>query len=93
MTEVYRAEFTKTAQKQIAKLDKGAQQRVLKVVLLLTGNPRPSQAKALVGHPGFLRVRVGDYRIIYTIEDERLVVVIAKIGHRSSVYGNLSSLS
>lgn len=92
MTEIYSAEFTKTSNKQIAKLDKAAQQRILKAVLLLTGNPRPAQAKALVGHPGFLRIRVSDYRIIYMIERERLVVVIAKIGHRSSVYDNLSSL-
>ena len=92
MADLYRAEFTKAAEKQIRKLDKVAQQRILKSVHLLTTNPRPPRAKALVGHPGLLRIRVGDYRIIYSLEDERLIIAIVKIGHRSSIYDSLSAL-
>jgi mRNA interferase RelE/StbE len=52
---------------------------------LLAQNPRPPAARALKGRPG-LRVRVGDYRVIYTIQDEVLLVVVVTLGHRRDVY-------
>lgn len=52
---------------------------------MLAQNPRPPGARALQGRPG-IRVRVGDYRIIYTIEDDVLVVVVVRLGHRRDVY-------
>ena len=54
-------------------------------IALLGENPRPTVAKALRGRPGF-RVRVGDYRIIYTIVDDLLIVVVVTLGHRRDVY-------
>ncbi len=59
--------------------------RIQGAIALLAHDPRPPNAKALQGRPGF-RVRVGDYRIIYTIEDGVLLIVVVTIGHRREVY-------
>ena len=45
--------------------------------------------RALTGHPGYLRVRVGDYRIAYTVDDGRLLVLVLAVGHRRDVYRDL----
>lgn len=52
---------------------------------LLGQDPRPPGARALQGRPG-LRVRVGDHRIVYTVKDDVLVVVVVRLGHRRDVY-------
>jgi len=43
--------------------------------------------KALVGRPDTYRIRVGDYRVIYRIEDDQLIVLVVEIGHRKDIYG------
>lgn len=60
--------------------------RLQGAIALLAQDPRPPAARALKGGPG-LRVRVGDYRIIYTVDDEVLLVVVVTLGHRREVYG------
>ena len=67
------------------RLDRVAQRRVQGAVALLAGNPRPPSARQLRGRSGW-RVRVGDYRVIYTIEDEKLVVLVVALGHRRDKY-------
>jgi mRNA interferase RelE/StbE len=52
---------------------------------MLQQNPRPPSSRALRGRDGF-RVRVGDYRIIYTVHDDVLLVVVVALGHRRHVY-------
>ena len=52
----------------------------------LCTDPRPHGAKALVGQHGWLRIRVGDYRMIYEVRDSDLTVLVIQIGHRSQVY-------
>ena len=42
-----------------------------------------------MGHPGYLRVRVGDYRIVYTIDDGKLLVLVLTLGHRGAIYRDL----
>lgn len=59
--------------------------RIQGAIALLAREPRPPGARALQGRPG-LRVRVGGYRIIYTIEDDVLLVVVVRLGHRRDVY-------
>lgn len=54
--------------------------------MTLEANPRPPGAKKLRGESDLWRVRVGDYRILYSIEEARLVVLVVKIGHRREVY-------
>ncbi len=59
--------------------------RVQGVITLLAEDPRPPASRPLKGRPAY-RVRVGDYRIIYAIEDEVLLVVVVTVGHRRDVY-------
>jgi mRNA interferase RelE/StbE len=81
----YRIELRPAAVRSLRKLDPQVRRRVQGAIALLAQNPRPPGARALQGRPG-IRVRVGDYRIIYTIEDDVLVVVVVRLGHRRDVY-------
>lgn len=74
------------AQRQLRKLDPVGRRRVQAAIDLLSENPRPPAAKQLVGGAGEWRVRTGDFRIIYEIRDQRLVVLVVKVGHRRDVY-------
>ncbi|MEO7373738.1 MAG: type II toxin-antitoxin system RelE/ParE family toxin [Terrimesophilobacter sp.] len=56
------------------------------VIDLLAADPRPPRAIQLVGGAGEWRVRTGDYRIIYEIHDDRLVVLVLRVGHRREIY-------
>ena len=89
MAENYHVELSPQAARALRKLDRQVQRRIIGALILLKDTPRPPASKALVGHPGFLRVRVGDYRIVYTVEDEKLVVLALKVGHRRDVYRGL----
>ncbi len=84
--KTYSVGFTNGASKDLTRLDRAAQIRVLKATKLLATHPRPPTAKRLKSSLELWRIRVGDHRVIYTIEDEQRVVTIARIGHRSSVY-------
>jgi len=86
----YVVELSPTAVRQLKKLDRQIQIRVLGRIEKLASEPRPGSAAILKGADGtLLRVREGDYRIIYTIEDDKLIVLVIRIGHRSEVYRNL----
>lgn len=85
----YTIEFLKTAEKELAALPKDAQRRVARKIGALRENPRPPGAKLLEGEERFYRLRVGEYRVIYSIEGKRLVVLVIKIGHRKDVYRRL----
>ncbi|WP_128774306.1 type II toxin-antitoxin system RelE family toxin [Actinomyces oricola] len=82
----YRIELSPAAARQLRKLDGPALLRVQAVVELLARQPRPAGAKKLVGGRGEWRVRTGDYRIIYEIDDGVLLVLILAIGHRRDIY-------
>ncbi|MGH3450408.1 MAG: type II toxin-antitoxin system RelE family toxin [Haloechinothrix sp.] len=81
----YRIELRPAAVRALRKLDPQTRRRVQGAIALLALDPRPPGARALQGRPG-LRVRVGDYRIIYTVADDVLVVVVVRHGHRRDVY-------
>ncbi len=81
----YRIELRPAAVRSLRKLDPQMRGRVQGAIALLGDDPRPPSARALKGRPGF-RVRVGDYRIIYAIADEVLLVVVVTLGHRRDVY-------
>jgi mRNA interferase RelE/StbE len=81
----YRIEFRPAALKALHTLEKVDAQRIRGVVALLAADPRPPGARRLAGRPAY-RVRSGDYRIIYTIEDTALVVLVVALGHRKDVY-------
>lgn len=61
--------------------------RVRERIDALSENPRPHGVKRLQGgDKGYLRIRIGDYRVIYRIEDDRLIVLVVAVGHRREIY-------
>ena len=82
----YRVEIAPAAQRQLRKLKKLAQRRILASLEALAENPRPAGMKKLSGAPELYRIREGDYRIIYQIQEEVLLVLVVKVGHRKDVY-------
>lgn len=83
----YRVQFTNAAERDFRKLPRPAQRRVQGAIELLKENPRPPRAKSLKGKlHDFYRVRTGPYRIVYTVEEDCLVVCIVRIGDRKDVY-------
>lgn len=81
----YRVELTRAAAEQLKRLHPDVALRVRGAIELLAVDPHPPGAKSLVAEEG-LRVRISDYRIVCTVEDDRLLVVVIRLGHRSSVY-------
>jgi mRNA interferase RelE/StbE len=82
----YRIEFTKSAAKTLVAIPRKDQKRIArKIESLAESPPTPAKTKMKGSNP-FHRVRVGDYRIIYEIQNEILLILILKIGHRKDVY-------
>ena len=81
----YRVEFTATAEKQLKKLPKRERVRVAECIVGLAAEPRPAGSRRLQGYDAVYRVRVGTYRIIYEIYDQKVTVIVLKIGHRKDV--------
>lgn len=71
--------------KALRRIDRKDQRRIQGVISLLANDPRPPAAAPLVGRPAW-RVRVSGYRVIYTIHDDVLLVVVINLGHRRDVY-------
>jgi mRNA interferase RelE/StbE len=88
-TADYRLEFSPAAARQLRKLDRATAARIRSATEALRDQPRPPGATALQGRRGYLRIRVGDYRIIYSIDDDRLTVLLVALGHRREVYHDL----
>ena len=84
----YSIDFKPIAKRQLAKLNKIIQLRLETKIDALTGNPRPHGYKKLQGFENRYRIRVGDYRVIYEIHDNVLLVLIVKIGHRRDISGD-----
>lgn len=74
------------AVRELRKFDPPARRRIQAVLDLLAEDPRPPAATRLVGGAGAWRVRSGDYRVIYEIQDDRLVVLVLRAGHRREIY-------
>jgi len=81
----YRIELRPAAIRALKRIDHQDRDRIRGAIALLGQDPRPPGAKALQGRDG-LRVRVGNYRIIYTVHDDVLLVVVVTLGHRRDVY-------
>ncbi len=73
----------------LRQLDAAARKDVLATMRALATDPRPPGARALKGHRPYLRVRSGDYRVIYAVDDATRVVRVVVVGHRREVYRNL----
>lgn len=82
----YTVEIAPQAQRALRKLGPPIRRRVQAAIELLAENPRPPTAKALVNSEGAWRVRIGDYRVVYDIDDGRLTVLVLTAGHRREIY-------
>jgi mRNA interferase RelE/StbE len=82
----YRVAIVRSAEKELDRLPGAIHDRIAKMVLSLEENPRPRAAKKLSGRQEY-RIRVGDYRVLYVIDDRDRVVTITAAGHRSHIYG------
>lgn len=81
----WRVEIRRSAEKELAALPRELQERVGRALWALSENPFPRGSRRLTGRDG-CRWRVGDYRILYTVDTGRQVVHIIAIGHRRDVY-------
>ncbi len=82
----YDLEISRTAEKQLKRLPRADQERVGRAMLNLARDPRPHGSRKLIGYEDVFRIRVGRYRILYSVAAERLVIIILKVGHRRDVY-------
>lgn len=83
---MYAVELLPSAGRELAKLERDVQSRIARRLDRLAADPRPKDAVKLRGADDVYRVRVGDHRILYRIEDQRLAILIIRIGHRREVY-------
>lgn len=82
----YRVEIARRAVKALSALPRREQQRIRAAIDLLAGNPRPPRCAAMAGEARAYRVRVGQFRIVYEVFDDRLVIQVVRVGHRREVY-------
>ena len=82
----YAVSFRRSAEKDLRRLDASVQTRVIRTVERLAHDPRPDGCKKLQGSDDVWRIRVGDYRVIYTVNDVVLVVAVERVRHRKDVY-------
>ncbi len=81
----YRIELRPAVVRALRKLDPPVARRLQAAIALLAEDPRPPASRPLRGRSAW-RVRVGDYRVIYTIEDDVLLIVVVTLGHRRDTY-------
>lgn len=82
----YAVRIKRPAVKALESLPRSERERIGAAIDALASNPRPVGAIRLAGATDLYRVRVGDYRVLYEIQDAELIVLVVKIGHRREVY-------
>jgi len=85
VTDSYSLVVKKSAERELRDIPKADLRRIMNRLRGLIQNPRPSGCEKLSGHDRY-RVRQGDYRVVYAIDDDQQLVTIVKIGHRREVY-------
>jgi mRNA interferase RelE/StbE len=78
--------LSRAAEKNLDRIPRQVRVRILNALEELRAMPRPSGAVELKGADELWRIRVGDYRIVYTIQDEELVVLVVRVAHRKDAY-------
>ncbi len=82
----YEIEISRTAEKQLKKLPLADQRRVAAWILALADDPFPRGSRKLTGYEDVFRIRVGRYRVLYSVSVRSVVIIILKIGHRRDIY-------
>jgi len=80
-----RIEFAKSVTKDLRAIDQRWIPKILAALEALAGEPRPTGCKKLAGSERTYRIRVGDYRVVYDIDDDKLVVFVVRVRHRRDV--------
>ena len=87
MPKTYKVELHKSCTKDLKKIPQTNKKQIQKSILALANTPRPEGFKKLKGAKDPLyRIRCGDYRVVYTIRDKVLLVIVIEIGHRKDIY-------
>jgi len=87
----YKIEWKNSAKKELKKLDRNVIPKIITAVESLASEPHPAGHKKLQGSEHTYRIRTGDYRIVYSIEDQILLIEIIKVGHRKDIYKKFTS--
>lgn len=82
----YQVDFKPSAAREFRKLSKDTAERISKKIDSLADDPFPYGYTEMKGSQSFYRVKVGDYRVIYTVEHDELLILIVTIGHRREIY-------
>jgi len=77
--------FTKSSEKELASLEKPLQRKIFNKIKTLSEDPYPYGSQKLEGGKGY-RLRVGNYRVVYEVFKDKLIIVVIKIAHRKDVY-------
>lgn len=85
MPEPYRLAFARSAQRELEKIPRRDLHRITQRIQSLAADPRPPGCQKIVG-ADFYRIRQGDYRVFYAVDDGQRLIDIIKIGHRREVY-------
>ena len=83
---MHRILFARRAERAFRNLSLDVQRRLDPAILALANNPRPPGCLKLSGSDSLWRIRVGDYRIVYQIQDDALLVLVVNLGHRREIY-------
>ncbi len=86
MSTRYALQLTPAARRELARLDRGVQKRLASAMESLADEPYPGGCRKLAALDGAWRIRVGDYRIVYQVEQGKLIVLVLRIAHRKDVY-------
>jgi mRNA interferase RelE/StbE len=86
---IYKIIIDDDALKELGTLPKKVQRQIAAKIDALANNPRPTGCEELKGRPELLKIRSGDYRIIYKVEDDRVLILVVRIRHRKDVYKRL----
>jgi len=82
----FKVELSRAAKKALARLPREAQERIVKALVALGQNPKPRGHRKLSGSDNLYQIRIGNYRVIYTVKADQLLVLVVKIGHRREIY-------
>ena len=88
----YRVEIEKRARRQLERLPRHEQARIVARIRGLGDDPRPADSLKMSGFVNTWRIRIGRYRAVYEIHNEEILVLVIQIGHRKEVYRGLSQL-
>ena len=82
----YKVELSRSAEKDLRRIDRSKLSAIYQAIESLSEEPRPLGVKKLAGADRTFRIRVGDYRIVYEIENDVLIVFVIRVAHRKDVY-------